>query len=59
MASFDAHHFAPTPSRTSEHAVYLSRRHQPLTLRLLVDFLAARFGGETAPWDRGLPAGGG
>ncbi|WP_280155137.1 LysR family transcriptional regulator [Piscinibacter sp. XHJ-5] len=33
------------------HAVYLSRRHQPLALRLLVDFLAARFGGATAPWD--------
>ena len=34
------------------HAIYLSRQHQPLALRLLVDFLAARFGGETAPWDR-------
>jgi len=33
------------------HAIYLSRQHQPLALRLLVDFLAARFAGETAPWD--------
>lgn len=33
-------------------AVYLSRRHQPLALRLLVDFLAERFGGRVAPWDR-------
>jgi len=38
-------------------AVYLSRRHQPLPLRLLIDFLADRFGGEVAPWDRlPLPA---
>jgi DNA-binding transcriptional LysR family regulator len=34
------------------HAIYLSRQHQPLALRLLVDFLAARFAGEPAPWDR-------
>ncbi len=33
-------------------AVYLSRRHQPLPLRLLIDFFADRFGGELAPWDR-------
>lgn len=33
------------------YAIYLSRQHQPLALRLLVDFLAARFAGETAPWD--------
>ncbi len=33
------------------HAVYLSRKHQPLTLRLLVDFLVDKFGGDTAPWD--------
>jgi DNA-binding transcriptional LysR family regulator len=37
------------------HAVYLSRRHQPLAMRLLVDFLAARFGAVVPPWDRGLP----
>lgn len=36
------------------HAIYLSRQHQPLALRLLVDFLAARFAGE--PWDRELNA---
>jgi DNA-binding transcriptional LysR family regulator len=33
------------------HAIYLSRQHQPLALRLLVDFLADRFGGSPAPWD--------
>lgn len=37
------------------HAVYLSRQHQPLALRLLVDFLATRFAGEPAPWDVALP----
>jgi len=36
------------------HALYLSRQHQPLALRLLVDFLAARFAGEPAPWDQAL-----
>lgn len=36
------------------HAIYLSRQHQPLALRLLVDFLAARFAGEIAPWDLAL-----
>jgi DNA-binding transcriptional LysR family regulator len=36
------------------HAIYLSRQHQPLALRLLVDFLAARFTGEAAPWDVAL-----
>lgn len=36
------------------HAIYLSRQHQPLALRLLVDFLAARFAGEPAPWDQTL-----
>jgi len=38
------------------HAIYLSRQHQPLALRLLVDFLAARFAGERAPWDLALEA---
>lgn len=49
------------PLLTDEHAesfgiyaVYLSRQHQPLALRLLVDFLAARFAGPQAPWDRAL-----
>ena len=36
------------------HAVFLSRQHQPLALRLLVDFLAERFGGDEPVWDRGL-----
>jgi DNA-binding transcriptional LysR family regulator len=39
------------PETLGIHAVYLSRRHQPLALRLLVDFLAARFGVATPPWD--------
>jgi DNA-binding transcriptional LysR family regulator len=38
------------------HAIYLSRQHQPLALRLLVDFLVARFAGEPAPWDQALNA---
>lgn len=36
------------------NAVFLSRQHQPLALRLLVDFLAEKFGGEEPVWDRGL-----
>lgn len=36
------------------HAVFLSRQHQPLALRLLVDFLAEKFGGDEPTWDRGL-----
>ena len=36
------------------HAIYLSRQHQPLALRLLVDFLVSRFSGDVAPWDMGL-----
>ena len=36
------------------HAIYLSRQHQPLALRLLVDFLAARFSGDLSPWDLAL-----
>jgi len=38
------------------HAIYLSRQHQPLALRRLVDFLAERFGGSIAPWDTNLSA---
>nr|MBL8409726.1 LysR family transcriptional regulator [Dechloromonas sp.] len=37
------------------HAIYLSRQHQPLALRLLVDFLVDRFGGPVSPWDVILP----
>lgn len=33
-------------------AVYLSRRHQPKHLRLLIAFLLERFGGSVPPWDR-------
>jgi len=40
------------PEPLGIHAVYLSRQHQPLPLKLLIEFLAERFGGELAPWDR-------
>jgi len=40
----------------SIQAVYLSRRHQPMPLRLLIDFLADRFEGKLAPWDARMPA---
>jgi DNA-binding transcriptional LysR family regulator len=40
------------PETLGIHAIFLSRHHQPLALRLLVDFLAARFGGPAPPWDR-------
>ncbi|WP_243977924.1 LysR family transcriptional regulator [Vibrio natriegens] len=36
------------------HAVYLSRNYQPVSLRLLVDFLVERFGGDIPPWERSL-----
>lgn len=39
------------PEAFGIYAVYLSRQHQPLALRLLVDFLAKRFGGAVPPWD--------
>ena len=42
------------PQALGIYAIYLSRQHQPLALRLLVDFLAQRFGGEVAPWDEVL-----
>jgi DNA-binding transcriptional LysR family regulator len=42
------------PETMGIHAVYLSRRHQPQALRLLVEWLGRRFGGEPAPWDREL-----
>jgi DNA-binding transcriptional LysR family regulator len=44
------------PETFGIHAVYLSRRHRPLALQLLLDFLAERFGGAVAPWDQDLPA---
>lgn len=39
------------PEPLGIHAVYLSRQHQPRPLKLLIDFLAERFGGDVAPWD--------
>ncbi|MBI5268346.1 MAG: LysR family transcriptional regulator [Burkholderiales bacterium] len=40
------------PETLGIHAIFLSRLHQPLALRLLVDFIAERFGGDRPPWDR-------
>jgi DNA-binding transcriptional LysR family regulator len=40
------------PETLGIHAVYLSRQHQPLLLRAMLDFLATRFSGAVAPWDR-------
>jgi DNA-binding transcriptional LysR family regulator len=40
------------PETMGVHAIFLSRQHQPLALRLLVEFLAERFGGNAPPWDR-------
>jgi DNA-binding transcriptional LysR family regulator len=42
---------AETPETFGIYAAYLSRQHQPLALRLLVDFLAERFSGVLPPWD--------
>ena len=39
------------PEPLGIHAVVLSRQHQPQPLKLLIDFLAERFGGDMAPWD--------
>jgi len=44
------------PERLGIHAVYLSRIHQPLPLRLMLDFLAERYSGAVAPWDRDIAA---
>ncbi len=43
------------PEPLGIHAVYLSRRHRPLALQLLLEFLAQRFGSDVAPWDKDLP----
>ncbi|MED5618449.1 LysR family transcriptional regulator [Ideonella sp. BN130291] len=40
------------PEPLGIHAVYLSRQHQPRPLELLIGFLAQRFDGDVAPWDR-------
>lgn len=39
------------PASLGIHAVYASRRHMPLALRALLDFLAERFAG-VPPWQR-------
>lgn len=39
------------PEPLGIHAVYLSRQHHPQPLKLLINFLAERFGGDVAPWD--------
>jgi DNA-binding transcriptional LysR family regulator len=45
------------PETLGIHAVYLSRQHQPLLLRVMLDFLAERFSGDVAPWDRAARVG--
>jgi DNA-binding transcriptional LysR family regulator len=40
------------PEPLGIHAVYLSRQHQPQALKRLIEFLAERFAGDVAPWDR-------
>lgn len=42
------------PEPLGIHVVYLSRRYQPLLLRVMIDFLADRLGGDTAPWDHDI-----
>ncbi|GGX89155.1 transcriptional regulator [Litchfieldella qijiaojingensis] len=42
------------PEPLGIHAVYLSRRYQPLLLRAMIDFLVERLGGDVAPWDRDI-----
>jgi DNA-binding transcriptional LysR family regulator len=44
------------PEPLAIYAAYLSRAHQPLLLRLMIDFLVQRFGGDVAPWDREIDA---
>jgi len=44
------------PETLGIHAILLSRQHQPLAVRLLVEFLAQRFAGGEPPWDRELHA---
>lgn len=45
------------PESMGIHAVHLSRQHQPQALRLLIEHLAQRFGGDSPPWDRQLLSG--
>jgi DNA-binding transcriptional LysR family regulator len=40
------------PEELGIHAVYTSRRHQPLLLRTFVDFLAERFDAQRPYWDQ-------
>jgi DNA-binding transcriptional LysR family regulator len=44
------------PEALGIHATYLSRQHQPQLLRVMLDFLTARFGDDVAPWDRDIAA---
>ncbi|HLO93304.1 MAG TPA: LysR family transcriptional regulator [Burkholderiaceae bacterium] len=46
------------PQSLGIHAVYTSRRHQPLILRSFLDFLSARFDPERPYWDVSAAAGG-
>lgn len=42
------------PEQLQIYATYLSRQYQPQLLRVMLDFLAARFSDDGAPWDREL-----
>ena len=44
------------PEPLGIHAVYLSRQHQPQALRLLIEFLAERFGGDDGAVGSRAPA---
>jgi DNA-binding transcriptional LysR family regulator len=44
------------PEVLGVYASYLSRKHQPPLLRTLLDFLALQCTGDSAPWDRAVPA---
>ena len=51
LAEAELHYRQTLETLVGIHAVYVSRAHRPLPLKLLIDFLAERFGGDIAPWD--------
>lgn len=59
LASGSLQHLLPDwePEPLAIHAVYLSRQHQPLLLRTLLDHLSQRFGDGEMPWDAALNQG--
>jgi DNA-binding transcriptional LysR family regulator len=56
LANGSLQHLLPDwePEPLAIHAVFLSRQHQPLLLRTLLDHLAQRFGDGEMPWDAPL-----